>query len=428
MNELFRTSLNDFIASQQPGVGDASNMQAELLRPLLRGAVAHVPLYRDLYRGHKIDIDNIVRPDDLWRLPSVSKHDYLRVGAEGHVDERVSRSLPDLPTQKTSGSLGATLTLYSTKEEMIRQHASLWAAWISHGVTAQDRLLMMSAWHLERQIPPFLSTFIPYGTPIETTVRLFEQFQPTIIIGVVESIALLAKEVAERNIRGREKVRAIFHFGVTYSAQMRRWIESAFDAHTTDLYGCFEAGWLGSECDRHNGFHIPEDRVIVQIARTGKPDEPAANGELGEVIVTSLMRSTMPFIRYRLHDAAAIDRTPCACGRTSPRIVNLEGRWAEFVVGPDGQLHSPATLSTELSLLDQDQILDHRIVQDSPDHVRVSLVLVDDLNESERAGITAILQRYFGDVKIDIERVAEIPCDPSGKRMRIYRTFDLPGV
>lgn len=424
---IFLESLHSFIQGQQPGTGDVSDTRAKRLREIVQHATAHVPLYRDLYRAHKIDIDGIVTPNDLWRLPTVEKADYLRCGAEQYVDERLSKSLGDLHKQTTSGSLGSALTLYSTQEEVDRQFAALWAAWISRGVTPDDRLFLMSAWHLERELPPFYGMFVPYSTPVDQAARLFEQFQPTVIIGVVESIAMLAKELVERDVRARANVRAIFHFGVTYSAQMRAMIGRAFDAWTVDLYGCFEAGWLGYECEQHNGFHIPEGRVIVQIAHTGKPNEPAAPGEIGEVIITSLLRSTMPFIRYRLHDAAAIDPTPCPCGRTSARIMNLEGRWAEFLVGRDSRLFSPAAISVEL-FLDHPTVIDHRIVQDARDHLRVSLVLADELSDAERVRITSILRRILGDVKIDIERVPEIPVMPSGKRMRVLRTFELSSV
>ena len=50
-----------------------------------------------------------------------------------------------------------------------------------------------------------------------------------------------------------------------------------------------ETGWLGYEIEPHDGLHVVADRVQVQVARCGKPEEPAASGELGEVIVTSLM-------------------------------------------------------------------------------------------------------------------------------------------
>jgi phenylacetate-CoA ligase len=420
-----RQYLRNFALGQQPHVKNVARVQERRVRELARHVYEHVPFYRDLYRAHKIDIDSIVTPNDLWRLPSVTKNDYIRAGPLAYVDERVRNSLADLSKQTTSGSLGAMLTIYATRPEAERQLASLWAGWIGAGVTPRDRLLMMSAWYLEDKIPPFQSTFIPVQMPIDEVIRRFEQFRPTVIIGMVESIALLARELVRRQINSRHDVRAIFVFGQTYSAQLREMIESGFSATVSILYGSAETGWLGYECSEHNGLHVPEGRVVLHIARTGKPDEPAQPNEIGEVIVTSLLRDTTPFVRYRLHDVAALDPAPCPCGRTSPRLTNLEGRVQDFLVARDGHWVGPGTVAIDL-FLKQHHIVDHRIVQDAPDHVRMSLVLVDDLSASERERMTGILRRHLGEVKIDIERVNEIPRDPSGKRRRVFRMFDLP--
>lgn len=64
---------------------------------------------------------------------------------------------------------------------------------------------------------------------------------------------------------------------------------------------------MGYQCDRRHGLHVPIDRVVVQVARLGRPDTSAGPGELGEGIVTSLLRTTTPFIRYRIGDVAIWD-------------------------------------------------------------------------------------------------------------------------
>lgn len=421
----FGQFLRSFAMAQQPWVKDVAQVQQQRLRALLRHVSEHVPLYRDIYRAHKIDIDSITSTQDLWRLPAVSKADYLRAGAAAYTDERVNASLNDLHKQSTSGSLGAALTIYSTHDEAQRQLASLWAGWVGAGVQPKDRLFMMGAPYLAEEVPPFRMQFIPVQMSAPEIVQRFQTFQPTVIIGMVEAIALLAKDLAREDVASRKDVRAIFVFGQTYSAQLRGMIESGFRAPVSILYGSAETGWLGYECVEHNGFHVPEGRVVVQIARRGEPNEPAEPGELGEVIVTSLLRDTTPFIRYRLHDVAAFDPAPCPCGRTSPRLTNLEGRVQDFLLARDGRWVGPGTVVIDL-FVGQHHVIDHRITQIAPDHVRMSLVLETEMSEWDRERMTNILRRHLGDVKIDIERVEEIPRDPSGKRRRVYRTFDLP--
>ncbi len=92
-------------------------------------------------------------------------------------------------------------------------------------------------------------------------------------------------------------------------------------------YGCSELGSVGHECRQHNGFHINDDAVFVELIdpATGLP---VKDGEPGEIVVTSL---TVPrgfiAIRYGTGDISAwIDYEPCECGRRTPRIGGIIGR------------------------------------------------------------------------------------------------------
>jgi phenylacetate-CoA ligase len=423
MDNPFSDALGRFLFAMRPDAPDFGESQGQQIGPLIRHAVAHVPLYRDLYGRCKIDIDTIKTIDDLWRLPAVSKPDFIRVGADGYVDERLLRG--NLHTLNTSGSIGAALTLYATEDEALCHLASLWSPWLNAGVNANDRLFMMSARYLVEEVEPFRTRFVPVDMSIDKMVEQFQSFAPTVVIGLMESAALLSVELQRRNIRARHDVRALFVFGQMYSEQLRRMVRRGFDAETFVLYGSTETGWMAFECDQHNGLHVMTDRNVLQIARSGHPDEPAAPDEAGEVIVTSLLRSASPIIRYRLHDIATIDSTPCPCGRRSPRLTKLEGREQDFLLSSDGRWIGPSGVVLDLVIARPD-FLDFRIVQSSPAQVRVSLVLASAFDAVAEEHLKTLLQRRLGPVKIDIEIVDEIPREASGKRRRVYRTFDLP--
>ena len=421
--DLFSDTMQRFVLAQQPNAPDVTELRARRVRQILRHAYERVPLYHNLYQSHGVSIDTINGPDDLWRLPAVQKSHYLRIGPKDYTDGH--ESLLNFTTQRTSGSIGRALTMYAGAEESSLLLANLWAGWLGLGVTSRDRLLMIAAPYLSERVPPYASLFIPVELTMEEMVEQFRNFRPTVIIGMVEGIALLAKELQRRNVPERHEVRALFPFGQTYSEQLRDMVTSGFDGEVFVLYGSAEGGWIGYECERHNGFHIPEGRIVPQIARTEKPDEPAAPGETGEVIITSLLRGTTPFIRYRLQDAAAIDPTPCPCGRKSPRVVNLEGRVQDFLVATDGHWVGPGTVTIDL-VVTRPAIVDHRIVQDERDHVQVSLVLDPDAPPVDPKDVERTLQKHLGPVDVTVEKVDEIPLDPSGKRRRVFRMIDLP--
>jgi phenylacetate-CoA ligase len=419
----FSVTLQRFIAGQRAFGPDLSRIRAQRVRGLVRHVSEHVSLYRNLYRRHNVDIANIRAPADLWRLPAVSKVDYLEAGSKGYTDGR--GDLLNLYTQTTSGSLGRALTIYATATEADRLLANLWTGWLGLGVHERDRLFMMSAPYLAEEVAPFRSVFIPVQMKIEEAVALFRRFRPTVIVGMVEAIALLAVELKRRNVQERHEVRAIFPFGQTYSEQLRGMISNGFGAEVFVLYGSAEAGWLGYECEYHAGLHVPEGRIDVQVARMGKTDEAAAPRELGEVIITSLLRSTTPFVRYRLHDAAALDLDPCPCGRTAPRIVQIEGRVQDFLVALEGTWIGPSGIAIDL-MVGRPVIIDYRIVQTDREHVIVSLVVNPELPALEPRDVREVVRRHLGPVQVEVDLVKDIPRDPSGKRRRVFRMFDLP--
>ncbi|MEY2546703.1 MAG: hypothetical protein QOG48_1820 [Verrucomicrobiota bacterium] len=421
--DVFSTALRQFCLGQQPGVPSLDRVRRERLRGLLRHVIEHVPLYRDLYRAHGIDIGAIESADDLWRLPAVSKGDYLRVGRRGYTHD--AEGLLNSYTQSTSGSIGQSLTMYADADEAQMLLANLWAGWVGNGVSPKDRLFMMSAPYLAERVPNFDSVFIPVSMKMDEIVARFQSFAPTVVVGMVESIALLAMELQRRDMAERRGVRVLFAFGQTYTEQLRRMLSSGFDGEVFILYGSAEGGWIGYECAQHCGLHVPEGRVVAQIARTGRPDEPAAPNETGELILTSLLRRTTPFIRYRLFDACALDPAPCPCGRNSPRVVNLEGRVQDFLVAADGHWVGPGTVAIDL-MINRPAIIDYRLVQEEPARVRVSLVLNPALPPIDRNEIAAVVRRHLGPIEVAVAFVDEIPREASGKRRRVFRMFDLP--
>lgn len=86
----------------------------------------------------------------------------------------------------------------------------------------------------------------------------------------------------------------------------------------------------GTECRMHAGFHAYEDMALVEcLAPDG--DEPVADGELGELVVTTLRNPEFPVIRYRTDDLVTMDRSVCGCGRTHARY-QVRGRKGDQIL------------------------------------------------------------------------------------------------
>ena len=101
-------------------------------------------------------------------------------------------------------------------------------------------------------------------------------------------------------------------------------ITRAFGVRPFDLYGTTEGLW-GAECEHHDGLHLFEDWCIAEnVDADGRavPDgEPGAR-----LLVTNLHNRTLPMLRFAISDMVVLDRSPCACGRTLPRLRAVHGR------------------------------------------------------------------------------------------------------
>ncbi|HNQ35187.1 MAG TPA: AMP-binding protein, partial [bacterium] len=112
-----------------------------------------------------------------------------------------------------------------------------------------------------------------------------------------------------------------------YSEETRRKIESLYGIDIYNSYGLSEMNGPGVafECAGKQGMHLWEDNFLMEVVdpETGRP---RAEGEAGELILTTLNREAMPIIRYRTRDITSVISEPCACGRTHRRITRIAGR------------------------------------------------------------------------------------------------------
>ncbi|MCA1906211.1 MAG: AMP-binding protein, partial [Desulfarculus sp.] len=112
-----------------------------------------------------------------------------------------------------------------------------------------------------------------------------------------------------------------------HSEDLRRRIEKGFGVMAINSYGLSEMNGPGvaMECPAQDGLHIWEDAYLVEII---DPDtlEPVAEGQVGELVLTTLGRQAMPLLRYRTRDLCALLPGVCACGRTHRRLSRIAGR------------------------------------------------------------------------------------------------------
>ncbi|MCO5178221.1 MAG: phenylacetate--CoA ligase, partial [Thermomicrobiales bacterium] len=171
------------------------------------------------------------------------------------------------------------------------------------------------------------------------------------------SYALIVAEALEREgVTPDELPLRIGVFGAEpWSEAIRLDLEGRLGIHAIDIYGLSEVigPGIGCECaEARDGFHIMEDHFLPEVIDPATGDA-MADGEYGELVLTTLTKEAMPMLRFRTGDITAIVDEPCSCGRTHRRIARLRGRVDDMIV-----LHGVNVYPSEVeaTLLDFDEI------------------------------------------------------------------------
>lgn len=118
-----------------------------------------------------------------------------------------------------------------------------------------------------------------------------------------------------------------------YSEEMRQKLQELYGFKVFNSYGLSEMNGPGVafECPEQNGMHVWEDAYLVEIV---DPDtlEPVEEGEVGELVMTTLRREAMPLIRYRTRDLTSIIPGECPCGRKHRRLARMVGRSDDMLI------------------------------------------------------------------------------------------------
>jgi len=180
----------------------------------------------------------------------------------------------------------------------------------------------------------------------------------------------------------------------------------------TDTYGCEEVGFIAGECERHEGLHVNVEQLVVEVLR--EDGHPAGPGETGLVVVTDLLNTAMPFIRYRMEDAAEVAEQPCSCGRAMPALKGVIGRTADFLVRADGSRVAGISL-IENSLTRIAGIEQMQIVQEEPLRMVLRVVAGEAFTSITSQQLIDYFRATFPGIDVQLDKVASIPPEPNGK-------------
>lgn len=179
------------------------------------------------------------------------------------------------------------------------------------------------------------ATVIPIsGGNTDKQILLMQDFGTTVIACTPSYALFLAETMKEMGITPESLKLRIGIFGAEpWSENMRKEIEAKLKIKAIDIYGLSEVIGPGvsCECEYQCGMHINEDHFIPEII---DPEtlEPVKQGEIGELVFSTVTKEGMPIIRYRTRDLTRLNYEKCDCGRTLVRMEKCMGRTDDMLI------------------------------------------------------------------------------------------------
>jgi len=387
--------------------------QGRRLRDMLRHANTHVPIWKELFTKHDVDIASIRDLADLPKLPITNKRMYLGRMAEEYTDS----STPALSYwYVTSGTSGVPFTFLMSphaRDTKYTDFASLRFLWwrgepIRRIASINFARVKIRAHPSEHR---FFLSVEDYLRDPRAALQKIAAFKPE-IIGTYPSLLLDMAKLVERDptLRNPELTYAL-SFGETLVPSIRKTVEAGLRCEIYDRYGLEEIGAVGVECREHNGFHINTESVIVEVL--GDAGETLSPGEQGRLVVTDLFNFGMPFIRYDSGDSGKISYEICACGLRSPRVW-VQGRYSAYLTFPQRRIHHlefDAAMDTFMNYVYQ-----YQIAKISDSEICARIVAGPSFNDEVPKKIEEHLRKLVGaQVRVAVEKVPALPVNPRGK-------------
>jgi phenylacetate-CoA ligase len=397
--------------------------QWQAIARIVRHAHETAPFWRERLDGSGVLPDALHSFDEFQKIPILTKQDLRARGADmlsSVFDRR------DLIRKKTSGSTGVSVEVFIDEDARQWQRACAlradeWSGWRlgERIASVWGNPQIRADWKgrlrralLERHYA-YLDTLkmdeAAMGAFVDTLVRK----PPSMLFGHAHSLHLLASYMKAKRPDARIRPKAIVSTCMVLHDFERAGIEAVFGCPVTNRYGCEEVSLIACECEEHNGLHVNADGVYVEILR---PDgAPAPPGEPGMIVVTDLANGAMPMIRYQVGDMASWAGRVCPCGRGLPLLERIEGRVADYVTTPSGELISGISLTENFAVL-VPGVAQLQIIQEAVDRFVFRIVKAPDFGPASLQRIDALVTQRFGPtVRHECEFVDRIAPEPSGK-------------
>lgn len=380
------------------------------LQSMLLHAYENVPYYKTAWDQVGVRPGDIKKVSDLSRLPMVEKQDVQR-----DPDAFLARGTKKdaCLIQRTTGSSGKPLQVYySDSDDSYSKAVNMrsfmengykpWHRWIfiQDPIWSNRRYIHGSKYFFQRWLKLFNPMDVNVHSSAEEQVSIMREHGCDCLHGYPSSLYIIAKYIEEHGITDiRPKL--VVTTGELIPPNMRQYLDSVFGVSLVDFVGTTEFNRIAWECERHEGYHMDADSVVMEIVRDGTL---LGYGEEGEMVMTGLYNRTMPLIRYRMKDVGVLIEKPCSCGRSLPLMRQIQGRSDDFLVSSHGRLISP--MSVWSVLRHHPCISDYHMLQTQAGSVDLEVIKAAGADSNDILAASRELEEVFqGEISVKVKFV-----------------------
>ena len=314
-------------------------LQVERLKETVKRCMNN-PFYKARLEKAGVTPENITSVDDIRRIPFTTKQDLRDTYPFGLASAPLTECVRLHSSSGTTGNPTVILHTQKDLDEWANQVArNLWMV----GLRPNDVFQNSSGYGMFTGGLGFqygaerlgmLTVPAAAGNSLRQ-IKFMTDFGTTALHAVPSYVTRLYEVMQEQGVDPRKdtKLKVLAIGAEPHSEEQRKRIEKMMGVKAYNSFGMSEmcGPGVGFECKEQNGLHFWEDYYIVEIV---DPEtlEPVPDGEIGELVLTSIRREAMPLLRYRTRDLTRVLGRGCPCGRNHVRLDRMKGRSDDMMV------------------------------------------------------------------------------------------------
>ena len=314
-------------------------LQSERLRELVQRVYNNVPFYQKKMDNAGLKPTDIKSIDDISKLPFTSKQD-LRDNYPFGLFAVPMKEI--VRVHASSGTTGKPTTVGYTRNDIEIWKEVVARCFTMCGIGKDDIMQVAYGYGLftgglgaHYGAEEVGASVIPIsGGNTRRQLQLMSDYGVTALACTPSYALHLADAMAEHGYSLKDmKVKKGVFGAEPWTENMRLELERKWGIHAFDIYGLSEVMGPGvsNDCEFHSGLHVNEDHFFPEIVH---PDtkQPVTEGEMGELVFTTLTKEGIPLIRYNTRDLSSLNYEKCECGRTLVRMKKITGRSDDMLI------------------------------------------------------------------------------------------------